>query len=170
MVRPVAWSKKGKASEVEVSTQQGTNLSVLGCMSWYGLLALSQQVPKPIGSKKCKIVSKDNGLPHGTSSSHFLLFFQEISSVSKNLGLESMYIVMDNATIHKTSEVLQAICNNGHISPFLPPYSPFLHPIEECWAKIKAKKAAKTVSAKDCKGYIRHSQRHFAQCSNMERI
>ncbi|KAI8886573.1 hypothetical protein K501DRAFT_269734 [Backusella circina FSU 941] len=40
MVRPVAWSKKG------------TNLSVLGCMPWYGLLALSQQVPKPTGSKK----------------------------------------------------------------------------------------------------------------------
>lgn len=80
MVRPVAWSKKGKASEAEVSTQQGTNLSVLGCMSWYGLLAFSQQVPKPTGSKKRKIVSKDNGLPHGTSSSHLLLFFKKYHS------------------------------------------------------------------------------------------
>ncbi|KAI9271511.1 hypothetical protein BDA99DRAFT_433425, partial [Phascolomyces articulosus] len=75
MVRPVAWSKKGKASEVEVSTQQGTNLSILGYKSWYGLLALSQQVPKTTGPKKRKIASKDNGLPYGTSSSHFLLFF-----------------------------------------------------------------------------------------------
>ncbi|KAI8884058.1 hypothetical protein K501DRAFT_183130, partial [Backusella circina FSU 941] len=49
MVRPVAWSKKGETSEVEIPTQQGTNLSVLGCMSWYGLLALSQQVSKPTG-------------------------------------------------------------------------------------------------------------------------
>ncbi|KAI8888416.1 hypothetical protein K501DRAFT_141539, partial [Backusella circina FSU 941] len=81
-----------------------------------------------------------------------------------------MYIVIDNATIHKTPDVLQAIRDNGHIPLFLPPYSPFLNPIEECWSKIKTKvrksplqkneilatriqEAAKTISAKDCKGY-----------------
>ncbi|KAI9322839.1 hypothetical protein BX666DRAFT_1838852, partial [Dichotomocladium elegans] len=41
MMRPVAWSKKGTPADVEVPTQRGVNLSVLGCMSWYGLLALS---------------------------------------------------------------------------------------------------------------------------------
>ncbi|KAI9470433.1 hypothetical protein BDB00DRAFT_899986 [Zychaea mexicana] len=59
MVRPVAWSKKGQSADVEVPTQQGTNLSVLGCMSCYGLISLSQQVPRMTGFKRCKIVSKN---------------------------------------------------------------------------------------------------------------
>ncbi|KAI8884055.1 hypothetical protein K501DRAFT_85198 [Backusella circina FSU 941] len=133
MVRPVAWSKKGETSEVEIPTQQGTNLSVLGCMSWYGLLALSQQVSK--------------------------LFVQEISSVLKDFGLENMYIVIDNATIHKTPDVLQAIRDNGHIPLFLPPYSPFLNPIEECWSKIKTKvrKSPLQKNENSCHSYPRSS-------------
>ncbi|KAI9469007.1 MAG: hypothetical protein EXX96DRAFT_492593, partial [Benjaminiella poitrasii] len=56
------------------------------------------------------------------------------------------------------------------------PYLPMLNPIEECWAKIKSvvrktlfgknemiayriEEAAKTVTAKNCRGWIRHSQR-----------
>ncbi|KAG2208789.1 hypothetical protein INT45_010949 [Circinella minor] len=186
MVRPVTWSKKGEPADVEVPTQQGVNLSVLGCMSYYGLIALSQQVPKSSGLKKRKIVSKRSGLPHGTSSSHFLLFVREMSSVLKKVGLNNMYIVMDNAGIHKTAEVLQAVRDHGHTPLFLPPYSLFLNPIEECWAQIKREvrktplekneilathieEAAKIVTTKNCKGYIRHSYRYFNKCINMER-
>lgn len=51
MVRPVAWSKKGEPAEVNVEAE-GTNLSILGCMSAYGLIALSQQVPKSSRKKQ----------------------------------------------------------------------------------------------------------------------
>ncbi|KAI7889696.1 uncharacterized protein EV154DRAFT_591632, partial [Mucor mucedo] len=59
MVRPVTWSKKGGPAEVDVEAE-GTNLSILGCMSAYELIALSQQVPKlsrkkqktPLGTKR----------------------------------------------------------------------------------------------------------------------
>ena len=86
MVRPFNGRKKGEPSNVEVPTQQGIDLSVLGCMPYYGLIALSQQIPKTGGSKKCKLVTKKSDLPHGTSSSHFLLFVREMSStLKKNL-------------------------------------------------------------------------------------
>ncbi|KAL1932224.1 hypothetical protein VTP01DRAFT_9280 [Rhizomucor pusillus] len=49
-----------------------------------------------------------------------------------------MFIVMDNAGIHKTKAVVQAIKDRGHHPLFLPPYSPFLNPIEKCWPKMKA--------------------------------
>ncbi|KAI9249779.1 hypothetical protein BDA99DRAFT_564340 [Phascolomyces articulosus] len=65
MVRPVAWSKVGTPANVEAPTQRGVNLSVLGCMSWYGLIALSQQVPKTNGSKKRKHVGSKSGLRRG---------------------------------------------------------------------------------------------------------
>ncbi|KAG2215415.1 hypothetical protein INT45_005444 [Circinella minor] len=106
MVRPVAWSKKGTSGEVEVQPE-GINLSILGCMSVHGLIALSQQVPKP----NAVLLNK--------------------------LGLKNMYIVMDNAAIHKTPDVLREIHEHGHTPLFLPSYSPMLNPIEECWAKIK---------------------------------
>ncbi|CEP18228.1 hypothetical protein [Parasitella parasitica] len=112
---------------------------------------------------------------------------KEIVSVLNKLGLKNMYIVMDNAAINKTPEVLKAIRDSGHYALFLPPYSPMLNPIEECWAKIKSvvrktplaknemiadriEEAAKTVTAKNCRGWIRHSQRQFPKYRNMERL
>ncbi|KAG1123211.1 hypothetical protein G6F42_010759 [Rhizopus arrhizus] len=130
MVRPAGWSKKGTPVEVEVQPE-GTNLSILGCMSAYGLIAVSQQVPKSKGYKKQKIAGTKRALPHDTKPSHFLLFVEEMTSTLNKLGLHNMHIIMDNATIHKTEEVVTAIRENGHTALFLPPYSPFLNPIEE---------------------------------------
>ncbi|KAG0932292.1 hypothetical protein G6F57_010454 [Rhizopus arrhizus] len=131
MVRPAGWSKKGTPVEVEVQPE-GTNLSILGCMSAYGLTAVSQQIPKSKGYKKQKIAGTKRALPHDTKSSHFLLFVEEMTSTLNKLGLHNMHIIMDNATIHKTEEIVTAIRENGHTALFLPPYSPFLNPIEEC--------------------------------------
>jgi len=47
-------------------------------------------------------------------------------------------IVMDNAKFHKRNDMIQIIQDAGHLSLFLPPYSPDLNPIEKKWAEIKA--------------------------------
>lgn len=47
-------------------------------------------------------------------------------------------IVMDNATFHKRSDMLQAIEDSGCIAAFLPPYSPDLNPIEKKWEQVKS--------------------------------
>ncbi|CEP10865.1 hypothetical protein [Parasitella parasitica] len=113
MVRPVAWFKKGEPAEVDVEAE-GTNLSILGCMSAYGLIALSQQVPKSSRKKQKTPLGTKRALPHGTNSSHFVLFVEEVVSVLNKIGLKNMYIVMDNAFIHKTPEVLKAIRDSKH--------------------------------------------------------
>lgn len=46
-------------------------------------------------------------------------------------------VVMDNVQTHKATEVQVAIEAAGARLLFLPPYSPDLNPIEQCWAKIK---------------------------------
>lgn len=80
MVRLVAWSKKGTPAEVEVQPE-GVNLSILGCLSVYGLITVSQQVPKT-NRKKQKVASGNKkGLPHGTTARHFLLFVEEMDAV-----------------------------------------------------------------------------------------
>lgn len=93
-----------------------------------------------------------------------------MTTTLNKLGLHNMYIVMDNASIHKTKEVMKAIHESCHIALFLPPYSSFLNPIEEFWSKIKGnvrktpllknemiadriKGAAKKVTPEDCQGW-----------------
>ena len=46
-------------------------------------------------------------------------------------------VVLDNLSAHKNTRVSHAIENAGASLVFLPPYSPDLNPIEECWSKVK---------------------------------
>jgi transposase len=47
------------------------------------------------------------------------------------------YVIMDNASIHKSDEITAMIKNVGAKVVFLPPYSPDLSPIEKMWSKVK---------------------------------
>jgi transposase len=46
-------------------------------------------------------------------------------------------IVMDNLRAHKVAGIEDAITGCGARLLYLPPYSPDLSPIEQCWAKRK---------------------------------
>lgn len=46
-------------------------------------------------------------------------------------------IVMDNASYHKSKQLLKLFQNHSIILLFLPPYSPDLNPIENLWGTIK---------------------------------
>lgn len=47
-------------------------------------------------------------------------------------------IVMDNASFHKRTDMIDAINAHQCLVAFLPPYSPDLNPIEHKWAQVKA--------------------------------
>ena len=47
-------------------------------------------------------------------------------------------VVMDNASIHHVDKVVALIEEVGTIVIYLPPYSPDIMPIEECFSKVKA--------------------------------
>ena len=46
-------------------------------------------------------------------------------------------VLLDNASIHHVEKVQEAVNGVGALLWFLPPYSPDLNPIEECFSKIK---------------------------------
>ena len=46
-------------------------------------------------------------------------------------------VVMDNCSAHHVSGIKNLINQTGALLHFLPPYSPDLNPIEECFAKVK---------------------------------
>jgi transposase len=47
-------------------------------------------------------------------------------------------VLIDNLNVHKSETVQRHIAACGARLEFLPPYSPDLNPIEQCWAKVKA--------------------------------
>lgn len=98
---------------------------------------------------------------------------------------KGMYIIMYNARIHHSDFVKEAILNRGYKPLFMPPYSPFLNPIEECRSKIKKHinrnplgkddqltpriaAACNTVTVDDCLGWIRHSESFWERCLQRE--
>jgi transposase len=46
-------------------------------------------------------------------------------------------VILDNLGSHKDNKIQSMIENVGAKVKFLPPYSPDLNPIEQCWSKIK---------------------------------
>ncbi|KAG0425753.1 hypothetical protein DMUE_6011 [Dictyocoela muelleri] len=53
--------------------------------------------------------------------------------------LNRKYIIMDNASIHKTAEVKEAFLRKNYILKFMPSYSPQLNPIEEFFSCLKSR-------------------------------
>ena len=47
------------------------------------------------------------------------------------------YVVMDNASFHKSAKTIELIESVGCKVIFLPPYSPDLNPIEKFWDNMK---------------------------------
>lgn len=87
---------------------------------------------------------------------------------------EGDVVVLDNLSSHKVAGVAEAIRSVGAAVVYLPPYSPDLNPIEQVFAKAKAKirkRKPRTVaeterlcgealdwfSPGECQNYIRHA-------------
>lgn len=47
-------------------------------------------------------------------------------------------VLIDNLNVHKSEVAHRLIKTRGAQLVFLPPYSPDLNPIEQCWSKVKA--------------------------------
>ncbi|KAG0437808.1 Transposable element Tc3 transposase [Dictyocoela muelleri] len=111
------YSPKNQKCFINVANSKGTNISVLCAINILGVLAY-----------KIKI---------GSFKSEDILEF-----INTQLPLlesdHRKYIIMDNASIHRTSVVREALCQKNYILTFLPPYSPQLNPIEEFFACLKA--------------------------------
>lgn len=71
-------------------------------------------------------------LEEGTiTAARFDIFIQNLETV---IGDFNVFIVMDNAPVHNGAQMDQ----DGHVIKKLPPYSPMLNPIENCFNCIKA--------------------------------
>lgn len=98
---------------------------------------------------------------------------------------KGIFIVLDNCRIHHSAFVIDAINKRGYRPLLMPPYSPCLNPIEECWSKIKkhirrnpldkantltplVAEATATVTTEDCEGWVRHAETYWDRCLDRE--
>jgi hypothetical protein len=78
--------------------------------------------------------------PKGTTTAHFIKFINELLDVMDlDEKLKGCYLVLDNASIHKSQPMKRKIEKRGYKLMHLPPYSPELNPIEQFWALVKRK-------------------------------
>src|SRR4051794_31151867 len=65
------------------------------------------------------------------------VFYAYVEQVLAPLLVSGDKVIMDNLSAHKVDGIRELIEAKGAQLHYLPPYSPDLSPIEQCWSKIK---------------------------------
>ena len=73
-----------------------------------------------------------------TRTEHFLTYLANDMDVRDRNDMKGNCLVMDHAPIHTSTKVRELVESRGYKYFYILPYSPFLHPIEKFWSKIKA--------------------------------
>jgi transposase len=101
--------------------------------------------------------------------------------------IQNCVFVLDNVPFHRSEVVRNTFSAFGHRVIFLPPYSPFLNPIEEAFSKIKTivrreepqnigdllekiRSAASRITVQDFLGFYDHMRQFFDPCLEKEII
>ncbi|CEP09474.1 hypothetical protein [Parasitella parasitica] len=190
ITRTRGWSIKGTPAINKAPKDCGVNFSTLGAISPEGVIDISVKKPQYISCKKRSsngaIISEEKLI--GTRSDHFRAYVERVMDTLDDLGLTGRNLVMDNATIHHNPETVGEIERRGYRPVFLPPYSPFLNPIEEFWSKVKygvkrhpfdnkastltqrISVSVRDVTISDCNGWIRHSRSLFDDCLALRQL
>jgi transposase len=150
MTRRFGRAEPGVRVEDSVPRNFGRNGTVLGSLSCEGLEA---------------VMTVDSA----TDATVFRTYVSQVLMPTLRPG---DVVGMDNLSVHTVAGIEQAIEDAGASLIYLPPYSPELSPIENCWAKLKTKlRGAKartrqalddalttaigSISAKDAQGWFK---------------
>ena len=109
------WAPRGERLYDHVPRNRGTVTTMLGALTIGGLEAVMT-------------------IEGSTDSNVFHAFITEVLAPRLNPG---DVVVLDNVSAHKNQRTKDFLTNLGVKMLFLPPYSPDMNPIEECWSKVK---------------------------------
>jgi transposase len=117
----------------------------------------------------------------------FSLYLDELLLKFEEQNLKNVVIIMDNVRFHHCGEIKKKVIDKGHRFEYLPPYSPFLNPIENMFAQWKQfvkrrdcdnenellrviDESLDMISSKHCKNYFEHMLKVLERCKNKEGI
>lgn len=116
MTRRYGRAPKGQRVHDAVPQNYGPNVTILGALNVQGITAVMT-------------------IEGATDTEVFLAYVEHVLAPTLRPG---DIVVMDNLRAHKVSGVQPMIEGCGARLLYLPPYSPDLSPIEQCWSKLKA--------------------------------
>lgn len=136
----------------------------------------------------CAAMSKDGVVKYTTQTEafktiSFVKFIDDLKMEIESKGFRETVIIMDNVPFHKHKLVRSTFDESNHTLLFLPPYSPFLNPIENMFAKWKQlirvgrpsnetelfsliETSCSKISADDCNGFFRNVFTFLPKCLN----
>lgn len=117
--RTMARSKINTPAKVILPTVRGRNISLIAAINIEGVIFH-------------QIITQSN-----VNSKIFCDFLHELINKLKDKNFMKVWLILDNARIHKTQEVKDLVNNTCHELVFLPSYSPMMNPIEEMFSKVK---------------------------------
>ncbi|XP_015782284.1 uncharacterized protein LOC107360179 [Tetranychus urticae] len=115
------------------------------------------------------------------NASEFNLFLEKLFEHFSLANISNAYVIMDNVPFHKTQIVKDLFANSGHIQIFLPPYSPFLNPIENLFSQWKnyikrsesqsedelysnVNSCSEVITSDHCKNYFSNMESYLIKC------
>ena len=128
-LRTQARARIGERAVVAVAQNKGTNISVCACVNKDAGLVLLE--------------CKDKAM----KAEDFTKFLRDLGPVIEEKGMRNVCLVFDNCRIHSRTEIAALCAEKEWQYRFLPPYSPMLNIIEECFSVLKA--AIKRILAGD---------------------
>ncbi|CEI91384.1 hypothetical protein RMCBS344292_19506 [Rhizopus microsporus] len=138
MKRTRAWSKKGTPDIVTVPTTRAKTTAILGAISASGLIKVSLRVQRPV--KKRKTGQKSGYVSSGIVTGHHISFLKDtLDEMDQYPHMKGHCLIMDNAPIHKSEDIVKYATSRGYRYAYLPSYSPELNPIEQFWSVAKSK-------------------------------
>lgn len=112
------WFNVEQPVKIILNKYRGTGITVYG--------AISEQLNKPLFSTG-----------KGTTSEDFSKFLKKIRGAFPYNRGRKIYLVLDNAMAHHTTNVTNMAASQKIELMFLPPYTPELNPIEALWGIVK---------------------------------
>lgn len=157
-LRKYGYGLRGKPPKSCNLLIRGERLSVITAMNSEGILALKVVRGTVDGSEFVDFIQR-----------HLLPVLLPFNGLNDN-----SVVIMDNCSVHHVPQVKSMITQSGALIHFLPPYSPDLNPIEECFSKVKSQlksihmicqddletnilAAFTSVTPDDCRGWISDS-------------
>src|ERR1700733_11532125 len=131
-----SWTfSKRHTGERHHSYSKGVTITILGSISDAGVIDISLRKPQAVStSKKRKVDGKAVDAVNGrigTRTEHFLAYVSNVMDVLDKNNMQGYYLVMHNAPIHRPAKIRDLVESRHYKCLYLPPYSPFLNPIEE---------------------------------------
>lgn len=119
-IRKMAWSRINTRAIVKASFERGKRISFLAAYDINGFIATDST--------------------NGTFDRHSFhkIMTEKIIPLMNPYPLPRSILILDNAKIHYYQELIDAVHNVGGVIIFLPPYCPYLNPIELGFSLMKS--------------------------------